>query len=103
MTKQSLPVTSAQTTIFDVPLTAEERENLSPPLSPGWYQSVRPPRIRKDQKRRQILEQLDPLNENYVADTLINLKTPTGLKLLIITMFLKNAVGKLSNGNFFLI
>ena len=75
MAKQSFPVTSAQKAIFDVALTAGEQEKL-PPLSPVWYQPVRPPLTRKDQRRKQILEQFDPLNENYVADTLINRQYP---------------------------
>jgi len=72
MAKQSFPVTSAQKAIFDVALTAEEQENLPPPLSPGWYQPVRPPCTKKYQRRKQIIEQFDPLNENYVTNTLIN-------------------------------
>ena len=100
MAKQSFPVTSAQKATFDVALTAEEQEKLPPPLSPGWYQPVRPPRTRKDHRRKQILEQFDPLNENYVADTFINRQHPNWFEIAIITMFLKNAVGKLSNGNF---
>jgi len=54
---------------------------MKPPLSPGWYQPVRPPRIRKDQRRKQILEQFHPLNENYVADTLINRQHPNWLEI----------------------
>ena len=49
MAKQSFPVTSAQKAVFDVALTAEEQEKLPPPLSPGQYQPVRPPRTKKDQ------------------------------------------------------
>ena len=81
MAKQSFPVTSAQKTIFDVALTAEEQEKLAPPLSAGQYQPVRPPRTRKDQRRKQILEQFDPLNENYVADTLINRQHPNWFEI----------------------
>ena len=76
MPKQSFPVTSPQKAVFDVALTAEEQEKLPPPLSPGRYQTVRPPSTKKDQRRKQILEQFDPLNENYVADTLINRQHP---------------------------
>jgi len=81
MAKQSFPVTSAQKAIFDVALTAEEQEKLPPPLSPGRYQPVRPPRTRKDQRRKQILEKFDPLNENYVADTLINRQHPNWFEI----------------------
>jgi len=76
MAKQSFPVTSVQKAIFDVAFTAGDQEKLPPPLSPGWYQPLRPPCIRKDQRRKQILKQFDSLNENYVADTLINRQHP---------------------------
>ena len=79
--KQAFPVTSAQKAIFDVALTAGEQEKLPPPLSPGWYQPLRPPRIRKDQKRKQILQQFDPLDKNYVADTLINRQHPNWFEI----------------------
>ena len=81
MAKQSFSVTSAQNTIFDVALTAEEQEKFRPPLIPGQYQPVRLPHNRKDQRRKQILEQFDPLNENYVADTLINRQHPNWFEI----------------------
>ena len=81
MAKQSFPVTSAQKAIFDVTLTAGEQEKLPPPLSPGQYQPLCPPRIRKDQRRKQIVEQFNPLNENYVADTLINRQHPNWFEI----------------------
>jgi len=62
-------------------ITAEEQEKLPPPLSPGQYQPVRLPHTRKDQKRKQILEQFDPLSENYVADTLINRQHPNWFEI----------------------
>ena len=82
MAKQSFPVTSAQEAVFDVALTAEEQEKRPTPLSPGWYQPVCPPRTRKDQRRKQILEQFDPLNENYVADTFINRQHPNWFEIV---------------------
>ena len=72
MAKQSFPVTSAQKAIFDVALTAGEQEKLPPPLRPC---------IRKDQRRKQIVEQFNPLNENYVADTLINRQHPNWFEI----------------------
>ena len=81
MAKQLFPDISAQKAIFDVAVTAKEQEKLPPPLSPGRYQPVRPPRTRKDQRRKQILEQFDALNENYVADTLINCQYPNWFEI----------------------
>ena len=72
MSKGSFPVTSAQKQIFDAALTAEEQEKLPPPLTPGLYQSIRPPPTGKARRRQQFLEQFDPLNENYVPDIPIN-------------------------------
>ena len=72
MSKGSFPVTSAQKQIFHAALTAEEQEKIPPPLTPGLYQSIRPPPTGKARRRQQFLEQFDPLKENYVPDIPIN-------------------------------
>ena len=51
----------AQNNILDKPIPGAVKQRLLKPLLPGKLRPSRPPRMRKDRKRKAILEELDPL------------------------------------------